>query len=231
MAILDYIPLTETTELTGTSVNSRFTDVAATINALPAEAVAPRCFGDVHLPSTVVEKGTGVTHQWVTGSHTYKETVLGSGVYAVVSSNGDAGGGTTATLTFSGTVTLANAGPIAGILVMADVNLQALSSTSSANANILAGFRIAYTANGGSSWTGITRTERHVSDRGIDGVADHAQHVDVSIRTLITVADNATIDGVRLETTVIDQLSAKTEILSTLRHCHITALVIRSELS
>ena len=226
MPDFDYTPLTELTELTATSANSRFTGAANTINNLPAEAVAPKCFQAAHLPSVVVEEGSGVSHQWVTGTHTYSEPTMTSGVFQVVSSNGHAGGGTTATLTFANPVALANGGPIAGILVMADINMQSLSvPIGGSNADILAGFRIAW-QQGGGAWTGIARSERYISDRGVDS---HSQHIDANIRTLIVASDNATIDAVRLEVCVVDQPGTQADITTVLRQCQITALVIRSE--
>lgn len=231
MPDFDYTPLTELTELTATSANSRFTGAANTINNLPAEAVAPKCFQAAHLPSVVVEEGAGVSHRWVLGSgtppiHTYSEPTMTSGVFQVVSSNGDAGGGTTATLTFANPVALANGGPIAGILVMADINMQSLSKGGGANTDAFAGFRIAW-QQGGGSWTGIARSERYINDRGVDS---HSQHIDANIRTLIVASDNATIDAVRLEVCVIDLDTATgTHVSTVLRQCHITALVIRSE--
>ena len=231
MPDFDYTPLTELTELTATSANSRFTGAANTINNLPAEAVAPKCFQTAHLPSAVVERGTGVSHRWVLGSgtptiHTYLLSDLGSGAWIDVNNNGSSGGGTSATLTFANPVALANGGPIAGILVMADVNMQFLGTTGggSGGADYLANFRIAW-RQGGGAWTGINRSERHVNDRALG----HNQFVSVSLRTLILASDNATIDSVRLETGITDQQSAGAAIKTVLRQCQITALVIRSE--
>lgn len=237
MPDFDYTPLTELTELTATSANSRFTGATNTINNLPAEAVAPKCFQAAHLPSVVVEEGTGVSHRWVVGAggppatHSYTEASPG-GTWVVVNNNGSAGGGTSATLTFSSQVSLANAGPIAGILVMADINMTKLSSSASSNGDAFVGFRIAYQASGGGAWTGISRSERHLYDRGVDGVADHAQNLDANIRTLIAASDSSTVAAVRLEVQVFDFTNGSApgkNVTAVLRQCQITALVIRSE--
>lgn len=244
MPDFEYAPLTETTELTAASANNRFDGAEATINDLPAEAVAPKCFQAAHLPSVVVEEGTGVTHRWVVGAgspttHSYSQASPG-GTWYLVCNNGSAGGGTSATLTFSSSVSLANAGPIAGILVMADISVTKISmgntdgsAGGTSNGNSFVGLRIAYQATGGGSWTGIARSERHLYDRGVDGTGDHAQNLDANIRTLITASDSSTVTAVRLEAQVFERSGgsaiAGRTVTAVLRPCQITALVIRSE--
>ena len=231
MPDFDYTPLTETTELTDTSIDGRFAGAVATIGDLPAESVAPECFGAVHLPSAVVESGP-TTHQWVTGTHTYLETDMGVGWSNALPINAGGGAGPSGanlTLTFASSHTLANAGPIAGILVMVDVNVQRVEGVGGANALILADFRIAI--NDGS-WRGITKTERHINDRGIDA-ANENQLVSLSIRTLITAADitGGAVSAVRAEIALRRQTATPGNITVILRQAHITALVLRSELS
>ena len=239
MADITYDPLTETTALNAASVNDRFTGVTAAVNALMAESVQQMCFNENHLPSMVVEQ----LHQWVgaSGVHNYRESVLGNGTYATINNSGDAGGGTELALTFTGSGhAIVNAGPIGGILVLVDINMQRVGVVGSGDAHSSeADFRLQVQY--GGSWYTLSRTERHVDVRNISRAAalDSNQFVNVNMWTLITTADDGgsnNITGVRAQVAAQDRRQAEGgltvgDVQVTLHQCQITALVLRSELS
>jgi len=237
MADVTYDPLTETTALDAASVNDRFTGVTAAVNALMAESVQQMCFNENHLPSMVVQH----LHRWITGAptHSYQEA---SG-WTTIDNNGDTGGlGSPAedlSLDFSAGHTLANAGPIGGILVLVDINLQRISGAAATHTgadDAVADFRIQIEYN--SSWVTVDRTIRTVNARalGSDGVNLKNQFINVNLWTLITKADVATshpVTKVRVQAIAREDTGGAlvTNVTATLYQCHITALVLRSEKS
>tara|TARA_R110002110_G_scaffold41295_4_gene131343 strand:+ start:476 stop:1165 length:690 start_codon:yes stop_codon:yes gene_type:complete len=229
MPDFEYTPLTETTALDASSMNVRFAAAAAAINDVTAEATGPNCFSEAHLPSAVVDD---IGHKWVLGtggSHTYTLAGTGSSFRTI----NDAGTGVESNpleLTLSATHAIANAGPIGGILLMFDANVQRIRDGNTTSGLINADFRLQFYD---GSWRTLTHTERTINSRGLSGTDLENQFVSVAIRTLIRTSDvvGSGVSKVRAQVACRDQGTADGTSEVILTQTHLTAFVLRSKRS
>ena len=219
-----YTMLEEGDAITATSVNSRFTGVVDAVNDLTVDAPDQFCFNNYQLPSLVVIKD----QQWIAGPITYRESVIGkgSGNAVVIDSNGDTGGGTALSITF--TAQSLGAG-MRGIFVAFDAVVNSIKDGASADnrQDRYVMLRLQY-EDTSAGWTTINKTHRMCGERGLSS-AGQTQELDCSIRTLIVAGDvTNNISGVRAQLYLIEDTAHAADTTAVLSSVQLMVLGVHS---
>lgn len=263
MADISISPLTETEDFNAASINNRFRvgtgSFEGAINDVTANAVAPMAFNHHHLPTMIHSalttdfgNGSGAVHRY-TRTQANGDTA-GTPSWAVIDTNGGAGGGTDLQVDFPGVGYNLTGTTVQGVFVACDIWASFLKpvddgggGTPVANRNHKAKFMLQ--AYNGAAWQSIERSIRWfaaaVEADGGTAVAfsqppaagpdpmGREQHVGIPIRTLIKASDmgNNVIQRVRAVVSISlgqGSLDPNTDILLELWGCQISAIAIQS---
>tara|TARA_R100000808_G_C2147165_1_gene155104 strand:- start:843 stop:1547 length:705 start_codon:yes stop_codon:yes gene_type:complete len=232
MGEINYPPLKEADVFDASSLNSRQARIEEAINDVAAGAVAVGGLNENHLPAfTKVTTPASVTRRvgGLGAAHIYTENQVTYPNFVPIDSSGSAGGGTDLQLDFGSGYALA--GEVQGILVMADVHIQSMTTDNSAspdshNAGAWAGFRIEVSLNG-VAWTAIPRSFRLQAD-SLDAASNRLQQLKVSLRTLVLASDLAAVRYVRVVMTQ-DLGGSSADQRTVLRECQLSAIVLKSK--
>ena len=230
MAEISFDPIDTQELFTTGSLNNRFSTGAGSlqvaINDVESDALAPGALNEHHLPSLVLFRSE--VSQNAGGQYTTTNSLWPSS-YAVVNSNGEAGG-TALEIDFGATYNLST-GQAQAVFVLADMYVQYIRR-GAASYNDLDGVAFKIQAYNGATWQTIGRTERLISAQVFGGVAEakgRAINMKVPIRTLITSADlsNNSITKVRVQVAVWNGGGAGT-VTATLLARSLTAIILQS---
>jgi hypothetical protein len=267
MAEISIPPLLETESFNAASLNNRFRigtgSFEGAVNDIPADGVAPMAFNHNHLPTMVHSalttdfgNGSGATHRY-TRTQANGDTG-GTPSWAVIDTNGGAGGGTDLQVDFPGVGYNLSGTTVQGVFVACDIWAAFLKpvddgggGTPVANRNHIAKFMLQ--AYNGAAWQNIERSIRWFAaaieaDSGGGPTAKVAfsqppagggdpmgreQHIGIPIRTLIKASDmgNNVVQKVRAVVSISlgqGSLNPNTDILLELWGCQLSAIVIQS---
>ena len=231
MAEIFFDPIDTQELFTTGSLNNRFSTGAGSlqvaINDVESDALAPGALNEHHLPSLVLFRSE--ISQNAGGQYTTTNSLWPSS-YAVVDSNGEAGGGTALEIDFGATYNLST-GQAQAVFVLADMYVQYIRR-SATSYNDLDGVAFRIQAYNGSSWQTIGRTERYISAQIFGGDAaskGRAINVKVPIRTCIHASDVSgnTISKVRVQIAVWNGGGAGV-VTATLLARSLTAIILQS---
>lgn len=258
MAEISIPPLLETESFNAASLNSRFRigtgSFEGAVNDIPADGVAPMAFNHNHLPTMV---HSALTTDFGNGSgavHRYTRTqangdAVGTPSWAVIDTNGGAGGGTDLQVDFPGVGYNLSGTTVQGVFVACDIWASFLKQiddggggTPVANRNHIAKFMLQ--AYNGAAWRDIERSIRWFAaaiEADSGGGADakvafsqgREQHIGIPIRTLIKASDmgNNVVQKIRAVVSISlgqGSLPANTDIQLELWGCQLSAIAIQS---
>ena len=232
MAEIDYPPLKEADAFDASSLNSRQARIKDAINDVAEGVVAVGGLNENPLPAfTKVTPPASVTRRvGASGAvHIYTGNQVNYPTFVPIDSSGSAGGGTDLQLDFG--VGYALAGEVQGILVMADIHIQNMTSNLAVNpdahgATTWAAFQIEVSLNG-VAWTVIQRSRRIHAD-SLNAASNRLQQLKASLKTLVVASDLAAVRYVRV---TMSQLMGGTTAnqRTVLRECQLSAIVLKSK--
>jgi hypothetical protein len=227
------------------SLNTGFSSVESSLNALTKADVAPETFGRDHLPSLVVAAPTPISQAAVVEYTRANAAYVGWGHTPVtdwdtINTNGGAGGGTDLELTISAVDPTDS--KYGGILVLLNVQVQALrdfpsAGSGSTQSDFFGIFAIQVYA--GSSWFHLARTERYVRGDQLTGATTATRNLqslffDIPIRTLVKASDvsNNSITKIRAVCAIADNFGGTAaNNKMQLKRCTLSAIALQGSLS
>lgn len=193
MPDFSFTPFAEGQLITAADVQAKFDNMRAVVNDLPGYSIRRNALGRQHVPSLIPTPGAAfIPHDPATISYTNNYPT-----YAVLDP-----GANPLQLTFTQiSLGMGAAAEVAGVLVLMNVHfIGAYDPAVAASLDDTEGvFAIQYQAVTAGAWTTLSRTQRFIKNfyLGAGGGVDKDTFQDVAIATLITVADTATLAGVR----------------------------------
>lgn len=234
MGEINYSPLKEADAFDASSLNTRQGEIKDAINDIADGAVAVGALNENHLPVfTKVTAPSDVTIRVgaVGATHAYTQDQVEYPTFVPIDSAGSAGGGTDLELDFGSGFALA--GEVQGILVLVDIHIQnmTLDVTAVPPAHLdhsWAGFRVEVSLDG-IAWTPIDRSFRVHADP-LNAPTGRWSQIKVSLKTLVLAADLAAVRYVRVTMTQrVSAVAGDPDAQTTLRECHLSAVVLKSK--
>ena len=237
--------------LDASSLNTAFSSVESSLNALTKADVAPESLGRDHLPSLVVDtKTASITpgapfyDEYTRANAAYPGFSASAGSWTVIDDAGGGGGGTDLEVTFTSAIDPTDS-KYGGILVLMNVEVQSVFDSTGSSPEEQRDFYpiTAIQVYAGSSWYQIKRSVRYTRGQRFPGMnvgspAIEIQRLflDILTRILVTASDvsNNSITKVRGVVAIAKDSATGTTTAAQklrLRRCRLPTIALQGSLS